>query len=235
MDVLQWDEFAYTRKVGKKSERDFLYFREWLSTTPTRNTSFFGNGRECKVKNGGRPCYQWRPAEVENWWNESGYKLGYNVVEVAQNVTAGDYYVIPEDVLETMVLPVPNFQILQPACSSDSNRQLLDELPCAPGNAAHLLDNTVVWQQMDSNDTMIDYMTRLYEVAYVDTVSILAVQRGNSFVPWPENADKPLLFDFVPGTKSASQMIDAASSSVAIAPRIVPWLAIGTCIVLLLL
>lgn len=229
MQVFQWDEFPYTRTKGSKKERDFLYFREWMTRTPPRNTSFFGKGRECKVKNGGRPCYQWRPAEVESWWNSSGYELGWSVAEVAQNATAGEY-LLPEEAL--LKMPVTNPETIQPACTNSTDES--DDLPCAPGNTPRLLDSTVVWQQMDSNETMIDYLTRLYELSTVDTISILAVQRDNSFVPWPENADNPLLFEFIPGSLSASQIIDAASSSVVATKWLIPWLVLVPLLVQLL-
>lgn len=215
MQVFQWEEYAYTRKVGKKNQRDYLYFREWYQTEPPSNSSFFGNGRECKVKNGGRPCYQWDPALVEGWWNSSGYQLGWHTVEIAQNVTAGDY-LIPDDALQ---FEAPYPQVLQPTCAADSsnNRELVEgaELACAPGGTAHVVDGAVAWQQLDSNGTMVDYLTRVYEVSPMETISILAVQRGNSFVPWPENSETPLLYQFVPETASAAQMIEAAKSSAA--------------------
>lgn len=223
IQVFQWEEHAYTRKVGNKNKRDFLYFREWYQTEPPSNNTFFGNGRECKVKNGDRPCYQWDPKLVEGWWNSSGYQLGWHTVERAHKVTAGEY-LIPDDALE---FEAPYPQVLQPTCTANgtSNRQLLegDELACAPGGSAHLVDGAVAWQQLDSNGTMIDYLTRVYEVSPMETISVLAVQRGNSFVPWPENSETPLLYQFVPEAASASQMIEAAKSGAVATRRVSLW------------
>jgi len=214
MDVFQWEEHVYTKIVGNRRERDHLYFREWYSTTPPSNATFFGNGRKCVVLNGGRDCFQWNPAVVESWWNASGYKLGWDVVDTAQNITFGNAYVlsISMDVMDQLTYQTENPLHVTPSCivNGDSDQ----EGPCksATLQQTELGDNTIVWQQVDSNGESIDYLTRFYNLYAVDTVSVLAVQQGNSFIPW-ETADGEKIFEFKPGSYTASQMIAAVTSS----------------------
>ena len=218
MEVFQWEEFPYTKKVGKRNVRDHLYFREWLPTSPPRNSSFFGGGSRCEVNNGGRPCLQWKPDEEEPWWNMSGYDLGLSTVDLAQNITFGDGYELPlsDDLIDKMAALAGSPQRLQPACINSNNENNND----GPCNTAAFREERyyIAWQQTDSNGENIDYLTRYYSLYTMDSVSVLAVQQGNSFVPF-ETLEGKSLFEFVPGSRSAAQMIeDATSSAVVAAP-----------------
>lgn len=216
MDVFQWTEFPYTKKVGNRNVRDHLYFREWLPTNPLRNSSFFGEGSRCEVNNGGRPCLQWKPDEVEPWWNLSGYDLGLSTVDLAQNITFGDGYELSlsDDMIDQMAKLAGSPQRLQPACIN-SNNENSDGGPC--NTAAFREDGYyTAWQQIDSNGESIDYLARYYDLYTMDLVSVLAVQQGNSFVPF-ETLEGKSLFAFVPGSRSAAQMIEDATSSAVMA------------------
>jgi hypothetical protein len=257
--VYQWEEMAYTKKVGNRNVRDHMYFREWYTIEPPANTSFFGEARKCRVDNANLPCYQWDPALVESWWSEAGYELGLQTVDVVQsllyqednsnsNVILGDYS-LPVEVMKSL----SRAKVLEPTCrteaestsnSTSRRRQLQEErhlsdnvddettglLSCLPYTVSPpriaLDDNDeprLVWQQLDSNGEMIDYLTRqhtLYQLP--DTISILAQQRGNSFVPWQrassESAEEDdmlpeTLFVFAEGNLSATQLLELAKSA----------------------
>ena len=216
MEVYQWEEFPYTKKVGKRNVRDHMYFREFYPRSPPPNTSFFGEGRKCRVDNGGRDCYQWDPEQVEPWWNSSQYQFGWTTLDQAQNMTIGGSYVLPgaDGLIDEIAKLAGNPRGLQPACILDGDND--EQSPCG---AAILRDDgrTIAWQQLDSNGENVDYLTRTYDLYTIDSISILARQRGNSFVPW-ETANGKSLFEFVPGSQTAAQMIEAAKSPALATP-----------------
>ena len=92
--------------------------------------------------------------------------------------------------------------------SSSSSSSSSNRLSCAPGNAS-LKGTKLYWQQKDSNNVTVDYLTRSYTVMKADTVSILAEQRGNSFVLWESHYDDDYgIFLFADGNQTATEMID---------------------------
>ena len=233
--IFQWYEEAYTKKVGKRNVRDFLYYRDWLARIPKANTTFWGEGRKCPPNNNGYDCLQFDPSQVESWWNESGYTIeaDWTIVDTLRLETndtndtlvrAGDY-VIPMTpaVLESLLQSMTP-QRLQPACLDGSiTGNGVDDnpttTPCTDVSIQQTDDGDpyAAWQQLDSNGERMDYLVRSYQLYTTDVISILAVQQGDSFVPWEYYDGSTIreLFQFTPGTHTATQMIEVAKASSA--------------------
>lgn len=200
-EVYQWRQQSTTTtkedKVGGGSTQTttYTYRRSWSFTTPPSVNNFFNQGESCKTQNNGYACLNWDPATVEPWWQTSSYALGTQRLDQSDAPKAGDYF-IPKDKLSYLGEPT----VLTPSCgsssssssststsapnSSNSNRDLQSSgtlLSCSPGGEAALKGNKMYWQQKDSNNDMIDYMSRSYSIRTADMVSILAQQKGNSF------------------------------------------------------
>ena len=82
-------------------------------------------------------------------------------------------------------------------------------MSCSPGGEAQLKGSKMVWQQKDSNNENIDYLTRSYTIRTSDTVSILAQQKSDSFVSWTSPYDDDYyVYRFVDGNYTAEQMLE---------------------------
>jgi Transmembrane protein 43 len=67
----------------------------------------------------------------------------------------------------------------------------------------------MAWQQQDSNSQVVDYLTRSYSLRTADVVSILAKQKGDTFVFWESAYDDDYgLFNFVDGNLTTAEMLD---------------------------
>ena len=232
MEVYQWSEETSTEtkdnKVGGGSTRitTYNYRRRWSTRSPDDINAFHQGGETCKSQNGDRACYNWDPKD-ESWWNQAGYQLGSNVViDQSENVKAGDY-VLPQSAVSSLGEP----EELTPSCASggggtstaapttvapsnSSTRRELQTgvtLSCATGSGNNpvLKNQNLYWQQIDSDGRQIDYLMRSYTIYKATTVSILAEQRGNSFLKWTSPYDDDYgLFIFTDGNKTATEMFD---------------------------
>lgn len=215
MEVNQWIESVSSKTTtnnvggGSTTTKTYSYSRQWSPSTPLQNTSFSNSGIKCESKNGGRSCLNWDPA-MESWWSSSGYSLGATNIQYSTNVKAGNY-TVPDEVIKYLGSPI----VLTPSCSNSSittNSSATTtitgttSLACSPGGGS-LRGTKMVWQKIDSNGQSIDYLTRSYTLRTADTISILAQQKGDSFVMWESSFDDDYgMFVFTAGNLTAGEM-----------------------------
>ena len=123
-----------------------------------------------------------------------------------------------------------------PTDSANNNRNLQSSsgnlLSCSPGGEAMLKGDKMYWQQKDSNNQMIDYMTRAYTIRTTDTVSILAQQQGNTFASWTSPYDDDYyVFQVVDGNLTATQMLDDLEAANTGVTWVLRFLTLLFCIV----
>jgi hypothetical protein len=223
---------------GTTQVTTYTYNRKWTVTVPQAVNSFFKQGESCKTQNNGYACVNWNPMS-ESWWSLYGYILGSSNVETAKNVRAGDY-VVPHSQLAQL----GTSKVLTPACASSSSSSSTPAPTIAPSDVtttffanssntrrelqfsstalvcslggASLQGSKMVWQQQDSNSQVVDYLTRSYSLRTADVVSILAKQKGDTFVFWESAYDDDYgLFNFVDGNLTAAEMLDQRRPSVS--------------------
>lgn len=208
MEIYQWEEHASTSskedKVGGGTTKTttYTYSRNWGAYLQRSVSSFFEAGESCKRQNNGYACLNWDPSVVEPWWSSSGAELGYSTIDTADAPMVGQYF-IPKSQLDR----IGKKTLLTPACSN-STVTASGVLLCSPGGDAILKGNQLHWQQQDSNNQMVDYLSRSYSIKTADTISILALQTSNTFERWASPADDAYaIYEVVDGSLTAEEML----------------------------
>jgi Transmembrane protein 43 len=125
-----------------------------------------------------------------------------------------------------------NLQSTAPTTASTTVSNNTNLLSCSPGGTATLQGNKMYWQQKDSNNKMIDYLSRSYSIRTTDTVSILAQQKGNSFVSWTSPYDDDYyVYEVVDGSYTVAQMIEDLEARNVGTTWVLRFLTLAFCIV----
>ncbi|CAB9523918.1 Protein of unknown function (DUF1625) [Seminavis robusta] len=209
MEVYQWTETerTRTRKTSSGSTTRTTYYdhhQSWSTQRPKNASRFKGDCGDCT---------NYDPYD-ESWWSGSGYELGTETVDQSRGVKAGDY-TIPDSKIPGLGIA----SVLTPACRDST-------ISCAPGNAT-LKINKMVWEKDGQ-----DWMARSYTIYQADTVSILAQQRGDTFVLWEPSYDEDYGFlDVWEGSLTAEDMLNQKEAERVATTWILRFLSLVLCIV----